>query len=349
MDGVIEQTTSAARPASAARALLGEIGPGLAVAVFVAVLLPVFASAYWLNTLTAACVMSLASLSVAVLYAQLGMVSLCQYALVGVGGWFTLRIWHGTHPPFEVALLGGGVAAAVFGLIAGLPALRMRGLYLALITLMIAGAAQIVISAIGFPDGGPGVTGRVVNGARVFMNRPLLATSDAAYFRYVVIALTIGFFLVRRHRLSRAGRAWAQIRRSEVCALAGGVNITAYKVWAFTLAGFLAGIAGGLQADVVGQLDGSAFPASSSILLFALTVIAGAFHWLGPLIAGLLLRAVPALLSDWHVDGNIATIIFGAGLLHALMTAPEGVSGQLLGLGQKIAAAFRLRRAGGTS
>lgn len=345
MDSVIEQTNALVRPMPAARSLLGEIGPGLAFALVVATLLPVFASAYWLKTLTAACVMGLASLSVALLYAQLGMVSLCQYALVGVGGWFTLRIAHGTHLPFEVALLGGGVAAALFGLIAGLPALRMRGLYLALITLMIAGAAQIVISGIGFPDGGPGITGRVVDGARVFMGRPLIATGDAAYFRYVASALVVAFFLVRWHRLSRAGRAWAQIRRSEICALAGGVNITAYKVWAFTLAGFLAGIAGGLQAGVVGQLDGSAFPASNSIMLFALTVIAGAFHWLGPVIAGLLLRAVPALLADWHVDGNIATIIFGAGLLHALMTAPEGVSSQLRGLGRLIAARLRRWRA----
>jgi branched-chain amino acid transport system permease protein len=119
------------------------------------------------------------------------------------------------------------------------------------------------------------------------------------------------------------------IRRSEVCALAGGVHIVAYKVWAFALAGFLAGVAGGLLAGGVGQLDGSAFPASQSIMLFALTIVGGAYSWMGPLIAGLMLRAFPALLNDFHVDGNIATIVFGAGLLHALMTAPQGIAGQL--------------------
>jgi branched-chain amino acid transport system permease protein len=103
----------------------------------------------------------------------------------------------------------------------------------------------------------------------------------------------------------------------------------AYKVWAFTLSGFLAGIAGGLLAGGVGQLDGSAFPASQSILLFALTIVGGAYSWAGPIIAGLMLRAFPALLNEFHVDGNIATIVFGAGLLHALMTAPRGIAGQI--------------------
>lgn len=330
-------------PVAGGRPVWQQLAGGAVFALLAALLLPWLASAYWLKTLTSVAAMILASLSVALLYAQLGMVSLAQYALVAVGGWFTLRIWHGTGAPFELALLGGGVAAAVGGVLVSLPALRMRGLYLALVTLMIAGAVQIIVNAIGFPDGGPGVTGRVTVGARAFMQRPWLAQSDAAYFRYVLVFVVGGFLLVRWHRRSRAGRAWAQIRRSEVCALSAGVNIVAYKVWAFALAGFLAGVAGGLAAGSVGQLDGRAFPASDSIMLFALTVIAGAFHWLGPVIAGLLLRAVPALLTDWNVDGNLATMVFGAGLLHALITSPAGASGQLTALGRRLAAWLRSR------
>jgi branched-chain amino acid transport system permease protein len=270
------------------------------------------------------------------LFAQLGMVSLAQYGLLGVGGWFALRIAHGSGLPFEIALLGGGVAAAALGLVVGLPALRMRGLYLAIITLMTAGAIQVLISAFGFPDGGPGWLGKS-SGARAMMPRPWLAGGDEAYFRYAIVVVALCFLLVGLHVRARPGRAWAMIRRGEVCALAGGVNIVAYKVWAFTLAGFLAGIAGGLLAGGVGQLDGSAFPASQSILLFALTIVGGAYSWLGPIVAGLLLRAFPALLNDFHVDGNIATMIFGVGLLHALITAPQGAAGQLADLSRKVA------------
>jgi branched-chain amino acid transport system permease protein len=286
--------------------------------------------------LTAATILALASLSAGILYAQLGMVSLCQYALVGVGGWATLRIWHATHWPVEIPVLCGGVAAALFGLVFGLPALRMRGLYLALTTLMIAGGFQVIITATDFPDGGSGFIGKIYDAPRLYMGRPDLAKSDAAYFRYCVAALVIAYLVILWHQRSRVGRAWAMIRRSEACALSASVNIVAYKVWGFALAGFLAGICGGLLAALVGELDLSSFPASESILLFAVTVIGGAYSWLGPIVAGLLLRAVPGLLNDWHIDGNIATIVFGAGLLHALITAPTGVSGQILDIVERI-------------
>ncbi len=224
-----------------------------------------------------------------------------------------MRISHGLGVPFEIALLAGGVAAAVFGVIVGLPALRMRGLYLAIITLMMAGAIQVLISAFGFPDGGSGILGKST-ATRVMMARPLLADSDENYFRYAVVIFALCYALVYAHVRGRPGRAWAMIRRGEVCAIACGVDIVWYKVWAFTLAGFLAGIAGGLLAGGVGQLDGSAFPASQSIMVFALTIVGGAYSWMGPIIAGLLLRALPSLLNNYHVDGNVATMIFGAGL-----------------------------------
>ena len=315
-----------------------ELRVGIVLAVVVAMAVPYLASAYWLKAFTGVVIISLCSLSVAVLYAQLGMVSLCQYALFGVGGWVALRLYHGFHIPFEIDLLVGGIAASIFGVIFGLPALRMRGLYFALITLMIAGAFQVFINAISFPDGGPGFTGKVYAGVRQYMPHPPIAPSDAAYFRYVVAVVAIGFIIVMLIQRTRAGRAWALIRRSEPVAVATGVNIVVYKVVAFAIAGFLAGVAGGLMAANVGQLEGRAFPASDSIMMFALTVIGGAFHWSGPIYAGLLLRAVPGLLTDWHVDGNLATMVFGAGLLHALITAPTGVSGQVVGLGRLIGA-----------
>lgn len=90
-------------------------------------LLPAALSDYWLRTLISVSALTVASLSVSLLFAQLGMVSLAQFGLLGVGGWFALRISHGLGVPFELALLTGGIAAALVGLVIGLPALRMRG------------------------------------------------------------------------------------------------------------------------------------------------------------------------------------------------------------------------------
>jgi len=300
----------------------------LAMAVFSAAI-ALFANAFWLSALTSALALSLSVAGVAVLYGQLGLVSLCQFALVGVGGWVTLRIGHAYQPPFEVSLLAGGVVAALIGLLFGVPALRLRGLYLALVTLMLAGAFQIVISAWGFPDGGPGFLGRADGSGRAMLARPALATEAIPYFLYTAVIATLGLLLVQAHKITRPGRAWALIRKGETVAISSGVNVLAYKAWAFALSGFLAGIAGGLLAGNVGQLEGRAFSAFESLNLFALATVGGAFHWYGAVIAGLLLRALPALLTDLGIDGYVTIGIFGVALFHALATAPTGIAGQL--------------------
>ena len=324
----------AAMPLSADAALRKQrplLTIALAMAIFAAAVC-VLANAFWLSALTSAMALTLSVAGVAVLYGQLGLVSLCQFALVGVGGWVTLRIGHGFAPPFEVSLLAGGVVAALIGLLFGVPALRLRGLYLALVTLMLAGAFQIVISAWGFPDGGPGFLGRADGVGRSMLARPALATEAIPYFLYTALVATFGLMLVQAHKITRPGRAWALIRKGETVAIASGVNVLAYKAWAFALSGFLAGIAGGLLAGNVGQLEGRAFSAFESLNLFALATVGGAFHWYGAVIAGLLLRALPALLTDLGIDGYVTIGIFGVALFHALATAPTGIAGKIANL-----------------
>ncbi len=308
---------------------LRRVMPMLATFALAALISPWLLSAYWLNTFTTVACLALVAGTVALLYGQLGMVSLAQFALSGVGGWVCLRLIHGFGLPFELALLAGGVVAGVFGLIVGLPALRMRGLYLALLTLMVAAAFQVAVNGIGFPDGGPGFTGKVVNGPRALIERPWIAVGDAAYFRYTVFWLAMGMAVIEWQRATMPGRAWALIRKSEAAAIAAGVSVLRYKAWAFTFGGFLAGLAGGLIAGLNGQLDSTGFHTSQSILLYALTVVGGAYHWMGAVFAGLLMRALPALLNDHGVDGNLANVFFGFALLVSLIQGRKGLAGQL--------------------
>jgi branched-chain amino acid transport system permease protein len=113
-------------------------------------------------------------------------------------------------------------------------------------------------------------------------------------------------------------------------AQACGVRVVFYKTWAFALSGLLAGIGGGAMAGTFGQLDSSAFGASESILLFALTVVGGATSWLGVVIAALLMRAVPALFNQVGMNGFVAMILFGVALVHALVNTGEGIAGQII-------------------
>ncbi len=234
-----------------------------------------------------------------------------------------------SHCRSKSAFSPGPSRPASSGLLVGLPALRMRGLYLALLTLMVAAAFQVVVSAIGFPDGGTGFTGKIVAGQRKLIERPWIAGSDAAYFRYTLVWLAAALALIEWQRATMPGRAWALIRKSEAAALAAGVSVVRYKAWAFTLGGFLAGLAGGLLAGLNGQLDDTGFPTSQSILAFALTAVGGSYHWMGAIFSGLLMRALPALLNDHGVDGNLANAFYGFALLVSLIQGRKGLAGQL--------------------
>ena len=294
-------------------------------------LLPTVLGGQWIGIFISTTCVAFAAMGAGFMYSRLGMVSLAQVALMGLGGWVTLRLNHATELPFEINLLGGAVATSVLGMLLALPALRMRGLYLALVTLMVAGGLEVVFTAYQFPNGGAGFWG-VGTSFSAPMRRPAIAPDDANYLRYCLAVLVLGFLVIEVHRRNAPGRAWALIRRSEAAALASGVNVTLYKTWAFGLSGLLAGAGGGLLAASLGLLDAATFRASESVLLFALVIVGGARFWYGAILTAFLYRVAPGLLNNWGVDADLALVFFGAALLHAVMTAPDGIAGQINGL-----------------
>ena len=303
---------------------------GLIFAAFAFFIVPAIVGSLWLSVFTSTACFTLAAAGVAFMYARLGMVSLTQVGLMGVGGWVMLRLNYAFGLPFEINLILAGLVTMIFGMILALPALRLRGLYLALVTLMAAGGLEIIFATFQFPNGGGGFFG-VATGLTPSMERPAFAISDAAYLRYTIAVATLGFLLIELARRLTPGRAWAMIRRSEAAAMSAGVNVTRYKTIAFALSGLLAGLAGALLAGSLGLLDGGTFRASESVMIFALAVVGGARYWLGAVIAAALFRIMPAVLNNWGVDADLSYVIFGAGLLHAVITAPDGIASQLLG------------------
>jgi branched-chain amino acid transport system permease protein len=317
---------------------------GLLFALFAFLVVPSVAGSQWLNIFTSTATFTLATAGVAFMYSRLGMVSLTQVGLMGVGGWITLRLNHWLGVPFEVSLIASGLTTVVFGWLLALPALRLRGLYLALVTLMAAGGFEIVFATFQFPNGGSGFWG-VQTGTGEAFNRPAIAQSDEAYLRFTIVVATLGFLIIELHRRLAPGRAWALIRRSEAAAMSAGVNVTLYKTWAFGISGLMGGLAGALLAGSLGLLDGGTFRASESVMIFALAVVGGANFWLGAVIAASLFRILPALLNNWGLDADLSFVIFGAGLLHAVITAPDGIAGQVMDLSGKLFA--RVTGAGG--
>jgi len=293
---------------------------------------PELIGVYWVKILTAAAIYSVVALGLGLLYGRVGMVSLCQVALLAVGAWTASRLLYGTGLPFPIILLIAGLVTGVIGTVVGLPALRVSGLHLALITLMFAGAITLVLSVIHFPQGGGGFLGQLsLTELQQFRNirRPGIATSDPAYYRYTLVVMALMFLLVLWQIASKPGRAWAAIRESEPAALAAGVNITQYKLWAFALASFVTGVAGGLLAGSAGALSPVAFPTQDSIVLLAVVLMGGIYSLWGAVVAGLLVRLLPALLENWGVSIYVSLLLFGIGVLQVLATAPGGLADQV--------------------
>ena len=258
------------------------------------------------------------------------MVSLGQAAVLSLGAWVAARLLFATSMPFEIVLVLSGLITMVLGTLVGLPALRLSGLYLALITLMLAGAITVVLATTNFPNGGHGFLG--YNGAALHIpaiRRPGIATTDKAFFRYSVIVAALMFMLVIAHLRTRPGRAWVSIRQSETAALAAGINTTLYKLWAFALASFITGVAGGLLAGADKYLYSIDFQTQDSITLLAVVLMGGVFSVWGAVVAAILMQFLPALLQNIGVNSDWLIILFGVGVLQVLSTAPAGIVDQM--------------------
>jgi branched-chain amino acid transport system permease protein len=301
-----------------------------ALVLFALLALPQLLSLYYIDAMTQVVVYSVVTLGLGVLVGRVGLVSLGQVAVLAIGAWVAARLLFATTQPYPLVLLEAGLITMVLGTLIGLPALRLRGLYLALITLMLAGAITVVLTTTNFPNGGHGFLG--YNGATVHIpaiRRPAIAESDPAYYRYAVVVAALMFLLVLAHIRTRPGRAWAAIRQSEPAALAAGINIWFYKLWAFALVSFITGVAGGVLAGAVHYLYSINFPTQDSITLLAVVLMGGAYSLWGAIIAALLLQFLPALLNNWGVSADWLTILFGVGVLQVLLTAPRGLADQV--------------------
>jgi branched-chain amino acid transport system permease protein len=297
-----------------------------ALLLFVLLLLPSLLSGYWTNVCTAVAIYSVVALGLGILMGRTGLVSLGQIALLALAAWVGARLLFATGLPFPIVLIMSGLITMVLGTVVGLPALRLSGLYLALITLMLAGAITVALRTTNFPNGGGGFLGHTeTDRGAADIRRPLVAHADTAYFRYTVIVCAVMFLLALLHVRAKPGRAWAAIRQSEPAALAAGVNITLYKLWAFALASFMTGVAGALLAADVGQLFTLAFPTQDSITLLAAVLMGGIYSIWGAIVAGVLMRLLPALLDNWGLPADLLTILFGVGVLQVLLTAPQGI------------------------
>ncbi len=316
--------------------------------IFALLILPAVLSSFWMKIVLEMAAYSLVTLGLGLLVGRVGIYSLCQIPLVAAGAWIALRLHFlfDESVPFPILLVLTGLLTGVLGVVIGLPALRLSGLYLALVTLMAAGAITLVLVAVKFPNGGGGFWGFDKRSASGFnaVPRPSIAEGDVAYFRYTVIVAAIVFLVAAWHIKGKPGRAWASLRQSEVTAVAAGVNTTLYKLWAFALSAAITGVAGGVIVAANGVTTNQ-FPVEQSILLLAVVLLGGVYNLWGALVAAFFLRVFPQILDkELGLPVELLTVLFGIGVMQVLIVQPKGVVEDLTTVGRLIGTKLRLIR-----
>ena len=284
-----------------------------------------FADEFWLFLLTSALITALVAVSVGVIYDNAGLLSLCQMAFAGIGAWTVGWLSHRTDLPFLAQVPLGALVALAVGVIIGVPALRLRGLNLAVFTLVFSAAVSRVIFADGFPG--------LLEGNRV--RPPGFADSDAGFFLLVAVVLGLVALAVAVLRRARIGRWWFSVRRSERAVAALGRSVVRTKLSAFAASAAIAGLAGGLLVALNGVVSGASFEPLESMTILTSALMFGAGHFDGALLAGLFGRLIPNFLRDLGLPQDIAPMIFAAGGLVALSQGEGGLSAALrAGLGR---------------
>ncbi len=268
---------------------------------------------YYSGILTMVCINVILAVSLNLATGFLGQLVLGHAGFMSVGAYsaalFTMYSGLPTVVSFPLALLVGGIVAAAFGVIIGVPALRLKGDYLAILTLGFGEIIRVLILAMPFTGGAAGLSGI-----------PLLTT-----FTYVFIIAIITVAVIFAFIHSRHGRAVIAIREDEIAAEAAGIHTTYYKLLAFVLAAFFAGIAGGLYAHHIGVLDPSKFDFNYSVEILIMVVLGGMGSITGSIVAAIVLTLLPELLRGFS---DYRMLIYSVILICVMLFKPSGLLGQ---------------------
>ncbi|MGA7562251.1 MAG: branched-chain amino acid ABC transporter permease [Desulfobaccales bacterium] len=249
-----------------------------------------------------------------------GQISLGHAAFFGVGAYVSALMALRVHFSFPLAALAAMLAAAASGLALGLPTLRLKEDYLAIVTLGFGVILDMVFLNLDITGGPEGLAG--------IPSPSFFGLSFRPAGRYLVlVALAVALVLILTWRLvgSYHGRALRAIRDDETTAQVMGINTSAYKVAVFTLAAALAGLAGSLYAHYITFINPESFGLHTSILILAMVVLGGMGSMTGAVMGAVILTALPEVLRQFQ---SYQDLIYGALLVGLLILRPEGLLGK---------------------
>ena len=209
---------------------------------------------------------------------------------------------------YIVAIILGGLVAMIIGVVIGIPALRLRGDYLAILTLAFCEIIRVLIEFFKFTGGAKGLTGIKLN----------------KNFSIIYIIMLLCVFMMYTFMKSRHGRAILSIREDEIASESSGINLTFYKTLAFAYSAFFAGVAGGMYAHYIGILGAKNFDFNKSIDILVIVVLGGLGSFTGSAIGAIVLTILPEMLRGFN---DYRMFIYALMLILMMMFRPSGLLG----------------------
>ncbi len=243
----------------------------------------------------------------------LGQIALGHAGFMSIGAYTAALVTKTSEEPtlmlYFIALIIGGIMAGFVGLIIGLPVLRLRGDYLAIITLAFGEIIRVIIEFLSITGGAQGL-------------RDISKMSTFPIVFWITVLVIFFMFTLGR---SRHGRAIISIREDEIAAEAAGIKTSYYKTMAFVIAAFFAGVAGGMFAHYIGILGASNFGFMRSIEILVMVVLGGMGSFTGSIIAAVLLTALPEILREVEAYRMLA---YSGILILMMIFKPTGIFGR---------------------
>jgi len=235
-----------------------------------------------------------------------GLLSLANAAFMGIGAYVSALLTLHLEWSFGSVLLAGGMAPAIVALIIGTPVLRLSGVYLAMATLAFGEVVRITILNLDITGGPEGLNGIP------------LATEGW----HIALLLALAVYGLTRLRRSKVGRAFEAIKEDEVAARLMGVDVDRYKLLAFVLGGFIAGVAGALNAHFTFFISPREYGFENAVDILTMAVLGGTSGLLGPMLGASILTLLPELLRSLH---DFRSLVNGAILVLVVLFLPKGI------------------------
>lgn len=235
-----------------------------------------------------------------------GLLSLANAAFMGIGAYVSALLTVNLDWSFASVLLAGGVAPAAVALIIGAPVLRLSGVYLAMATLAFGEVVRITVLNLEITGGPEGLNG--------------IPLSTEAWHIALILAVTI--YGLARLRRSKVGRAFEAIKEDEIAARLMGIDVDRYKLLAFSLGAFIAGIAGALNAHFTFFISPREYGFENAVDILTMAVLGGFSNLIGPMLGATILTLLPELLRSLH---DFRSLVNGAVLVLVVLFLPKGI------------------------